>query len=343
MKKLLYVGAKINLLKCIIFSSYGIQNGMIASSFSFSQTRSMQSRNKAMKIISSTSTISQAYKSPLFSSSASPSNENSNEQTLTTLKKTLVQSIQYLRDIQERDGDISIDFGVKGGELNSTTRAPQKLDYYRISEEAGQACDRILDTSNELSKLTPNPDPVQYWKDDAVGNGKSPLNGEWKLLFTTAADATFSKNSTRGDAKAKNTVDVSKGTIQNTIEFVPSDDTPPVVKSFNVFLKASVTPPNRVNLQFRYVRVDLSKFFFLPISWSIYIPVPGPFFTKCILFLNKYIFFWKRKSKKLEKPPQAYFDIMYLDDQLRIHKTGEDNWFIQAKEANWKDAQTLLT
>ena len=40
---------------------------------------------------------------------------------------------------------------------------------------------------------------------------KSPLNGQWKLLFTTAADATFSSNSTRGYATAQNVVDARRG------------------------------------------------------------------------------------------------------------------------------------
>ena len=33
----------------------------------------------------------------------------------------------FQRSIKERDGDFSIDFGVKGGEIDKKSRAPQKV------------------------------------------------------------------------------------------------------------------------------------------------------------------------------------------------------------------------
>ena len=51
------------------------------------------------------------------------------------------------------------------------------------------------------------------------------------------------------------------------------------------------------------------------------------------------LFSFGKKSAK--KPPQAYFDVMYLDDDLRIHKTGEDNLFVQARES-WSEAKPFL-
>lgn len=321
-----FVTATLSLISSILLSDSGIT----VSAFSFSQTHNRKIHTKIKPVLSS------ASKSTLFSSSSSTENSN----IIDNLKDKLLESIQILREIQERDGDISIDFGVKGGELNATTRAPQKLDYYRVSKEAGQTCDGILETCTQLSKLTPNPNPTDFFNDLQFGSTKSLLHGEWKLLFTTAADATFSKNSTRGDAKVSNIVDASTGKIQNCIQFLSKDNTPPIVKSFNAFLKATTSAPNRINLVFRYVRIDLTKLFFLPISWSLFIPVPGPFITKFIIILNK-LLFWK-KQKSVTEVPQAYFDILYLDHQLRIHKTGEDNLFIQVKAENWDEAKRLL-
>ena len=47
------------------------------------------------------------------------------------------------------------------------------------------------------------------------------------------------------------------------------------------------------------------------------------------------------KSARSKKVPKGYFDVLYLDDDLRIHKTGEDNMFVQARES-WSSAAPLL-
>lgn len=44
----------------------------------------------------------------------------------------------------------------------------------------------------------------------------------------------------------------------------------------------------------------------------------------------------------MKKPPQAYFDVLFLDEDLRVHKTGEDNIFVQVRES-WKDAKSLIS
>ena len=52
--------------------------------------------------------------------------------TPATLKQSLLENVKQLQTFMELDGDFSIDFGVKGGELNQTSRAPQKVDYYTM-------------------------------------------------------------------------------------------------------------------------------------------------------------------------------------------------------------------
>jgi hypothetical protein len=56
------------------------------------------------------------------------------------------------------------------------------------------------------------------------------------------------------------------------------------------------------------------------------------------VFLSRLLKFGKRGGKKV---PKGYFDVMFLDDDLRVHRTGEDNIFVQGKES-WKDARPLL-
>eukprot|EP00573_Skeletonema_grethae_P001470 CAMPEP_0201686622 /NCGR_PEP_ID=MMETSP0578-20130828/998_1 /ASSEMBLY_ACC=CAM_ASM_000663 /TAXON_ID=267565 /ORGANISM="Skeletonema grethea, Strain CCMP 1804" /LENGTH=303 /DNA_ID=CAMNT_0048170693 /DNA_START=41 /DNA_END=949 /DNA_ORIENTATION=- len=264
------------------------------------------------------------------------------------LKSDLLQRIQKLRILKERDGDFSIDFGVKGGEIDKKTRAPQKVDFYTISEDVGKAADEVMDITSELEKCSPTDYPTQFLGDKEQGK-KAPLNGEWKLLFTTAADANFSKNSKRGSASVKNVVDACRGSITNVIDFqggssaeetddddaTPSAKKEPLVKSLNVVIGAKAASKSRVGLQFKYAKVVFSRFFGLKQQWNLYIPVPAPLITRLIVFFSRVFRFGKKVDKKV--PPKAYFDVLYLDDELRIQRTGEDNLFVQAKPT-WKDA-----
>ena len=257
----------------------------------------------------------------------------------TTLKQDLLFAIKDLRSKQERDGEFSIDFGVKGGELDKKSRAPQKVSYYSVSEDVGKAADKVMSICQELSRISPLEEPTKYLGDPVNGN-LAPLNGAWKLLFTTAADASFSKNSTRGDAKAQNVVDACKGKITNVIDFLPGDDKKePALKQLNVIIKATAESPTRVGLQFRYAKAVCTKFFVIPFRWSLYIPVPAAFITRCIVLFSR---LWKFGGKApIKAPPKAFFDILYLDGDLRVHKTGEDNLFVQAKDS-WTDAKPYL-
>ena len=197
-----------------------------------------------------------------------------------------------------------------------------------------------MEIANELSKNSPTEEPTLYLGDKEKGN-QSPLNGEWKLLFTTAADATFSKNSTRGDATAKNVVDASRGRITNVIDFAsPKDGSEqPLLKQLNVVISALPMGKSRVELRFRYAKAVLTKFLWWKRQWNLYIPVPAPFITRLIVFFSRIFRFGRKQSKKV--PPKAYFDVIFLDDQLRIHKTGEDNLFVQAKNT-WEEAKPLM-
>ena len=58
---------------------------------------------------------------------------------------------------------------------------------------------------------------------------------------------------------------------------------------------------------------------------QVTIPVPGPFITKVLGLL--------RRGPK-DGPPPAYFDVLYLDDELRVHQTGQGNLFVQ-RRAPW--------
>jgi len=277
----------------------------------------------------------------------SGSTEENTKETASLLKTELLEKIATLKCLQEEDGQINVDFGVKGGEIDKKSRAPIKLDFYTVSERVGTAADSIFDTVTELSKINPTAKATEGMADPEYDSSvkSPPLDGAWNLLFSTAADASFSKNSTRGDAKASNIVDACAGIMTNVIKFAPNVDektgieTPKAVSELRV--KLSVTPegPNRVNLVFKYVAVKFTKFFFLPIRWTLYIPVPGPTIGNFVIGLSnlKRRLLRKTKTQPERKRPKAFFDVLFLDKDLRVHKTGEDNLFIQARP-EWKAA-----
>jgi len=287
---------------------------------------------------------------------------NKNMIATNKLKETLTQAIKEFRKLKDRDGNLSIDFGVKGGELNSTSRAPQKIDFYTISKDVGDKANEILHICDQLSNYTSIETPTEFLNDKENGN-LAPLNGAWLSLFSTAADANFdtknknknknnstststgsSKSSSgggRGAAKVQNIVDATKGTITNVIDFLDKEDgTEPVLKQINVVIAATAVSKKRVALQFKYAKLLFTKLFFFKKRWSLYIPVPGPFITRCIVFFSRIIRFGRKKDST-KKVPKAYFDVMYLDQDLRIHKTGEDNVFVQGRE-KWSTSKSLL-
>lgn len=284
--------------------------------------------------------------SPLFVSPSSSSGlgatssaQSSSSSAAADLKAQLLDAISNLRNLQERDGSFSIDFGVKGGEINATSRAPQKVDYYAISRDVGDAAEKVVALTNELEQISPTDEPTKYLGDKQKGD-QAPLNGPWKLLFTTAADASFSKNSTRGSAKVQNIVDGARGRITNVIDFQPKEDgSAPPLKQLNVVIKAKAESEKRVGLVFKYAKAVFNKKLFGR-NLALYIPVPAPFITRLIVLLSR-IFKFGRKKGAERKVPKAYFDVIYLDKSLRIHRTGDDNLFVQGKE-EWDEAKPLF-
>lgn len=152
------------------------------------------------------------------------------------------------------------------------------------------------------------------------------------LGLSRAASATFSSDSKRGGALVSNLVDATSGRTTNIIEFTGVDHpafratrngprTPPA-QSLKVILSATAVSPNRIELVFRRIRARLNvKLFGRRFGLTLVLPVPGPFITRILFFF-----------KPQKKAPQAYFDVLYLDEDLRVHKTAQGNLFVQRKQ-----------
>ena len=233
------------------------------------------------------------------------------------LKKDLLEAVQRLREAQARDeGTVVVDNDIEG-DANAT----------------GAPADEVLAVCEKLSHHNLCTNATAFLGDPIEGD-RCPLNGTWKLLYTTASDATFC--SSGRTAHVQNMIDARRGRITNVIDFA-NDGRAPIVQQLRTVIGARALSPKRVGLQFRYAKARL-----LGIPWgpkrrlTVSIPVPATLWTYVVVFFSM---LFRRRLKK--KVPRPYFDVLFLDKDLRIHKTGEDNVYIQVRET-WKEAQPLL-
>ena len=233
----------------------------------------------------------------------------------TAARMALFAAIAEFRAVEQAEGKTSIDFGVKGGELDKKSRAPADLrNVWRGRVRV--AATTVEDAITALALRNPTADATKLL--GTVEGALCPLHGAWRNVWTTAADASFSPNSTRGDAAVYNVVDGLSGQVTNHIDFLSG-------AQFRVVLRATALSPQRVGLRFRFVKVSPPKPI-LGLIRTIVLPVPGPFITRVLSLLG-------RGPK--EGPPPAYFDVIYLDDELRVHVTGQGNLFVQQR-APWR-------
>ena len=254
--------------------------------------------------------------------------------SIPTAKVTLLEALESYNAATAADGVPSIDFGVKGGELDGDSRAPRDLakagSFYAVSNRVGTAADAVISAVEAVAKVNPTAEPTRGFG-KADGATTCPLHGRWFNEFSTAADAVFSPDSKRGGAIVSNIVDATSGKTTNIIEFTGSDHPafratrnpprPSPLDSLNVVLSATAVSASRIELVFRFVKPRINvKLFGRKLKLTLIIPVPGPFITRVLFFF--------RPKKKL---PPAYFDVLYLDDDLRVHQTGQGNLFVQRR------------
>jgi len=251
-------------------------------------------------------------------------------------KDSLLTAIAEYDAATARDGVPSVDFGVSGGELDKDSRAPRDLlkagAFYGVSDSVGAAADAVIDAIDAVQADNPTAEPTAGFG-TRDGAKRCALHGRWFNAFTTAADATFSADSKRGGAVVSNEVDAVSGKTTNIIEFTGRDHPAfratrsgtkkSPLESLRVVLSTRAVSSRRVELVFKFVKPRINvRLFGRRFGLTLIVPVPGPFITS--------ILFAFRPKKK---PPPAYFDVLYLDDDLRVHKTAQGNLFVQRRLA----------
>ena len=76
----------------------------------------------------------------------------------------------------------------------------------------------VTHTRTQLHTQSRNPTPTPFagWRGKDADS--SPLDGTWRLLFTTAADATFRKTDSQGEADTYQEISAKRGHFVNCVD-----------------------------------------------------------------------------------------------------------------------------
>lgn len=216
--------------------------------------------------------------------------------------------------------------------------------------------DEILALVNELSKYNPTAIPtlglLGYGNNDKNDNdtsndARAPLNGKWKLLYTNARDAEApartekNKEEKFGDevasgiiVKTGQRINAAKGECINFIQLTEEEITTTEAtehqrakkkKPFDEFeITIQMTPLSNTRVRLDFVKGKaLNENAPLPFLKEFSFRFPPPSFGDALARL---------RGLDPSVEPQAYFDILYIDNEIRAHQTGEGKIFVQKRD-----------
>ena len=140
-------------------------------------------------------------------------------------KEQLIASCDEFREAQQRlwaaeaeDEQRRAVEGEKGPEKDRLGGLFGAESLGTVKMEIGELGNKTLALAETLAALNPTPRPVLGWKGYG-GESECALDGRWRKLFTTAADATFKPSSRRGNATVTQLVEAKAGVFTNIIQF----------------------------------------------------------------------------------------------------------------------------
>jgi len=166
-----------------------------------------------------------------------------------------------------------------------------------------------------LSERNPTPEPFAGWRRRPYVYCK--LDGAWKLLFTTGADATFRKTNETGAAEAFQEIDARRGHFVNCVDF--SSETSKL-RGFRVVVAGYPLNADEVQLKFRRVKL-LRRSRWLS---TVVIPLPP---SRLLRAISR----WASRGKGQLSRRGAGFRILYLDEEMRMHLTFDGQYFVQRR------------
>ena len=230
------------------------------------------------------------------------------------------------------------------GPISTYQRTVLKKELVQATETKDE--ETIVALVDKLSQFNPTEVPTKglmgFGIDSAptpLNGKKAPLDGAWKLLYTNARDAEAPARTEKSDTekfgdevasgvtvKTGQRIIAEKGECLNYIKLSEEgNDEGTRKRAFDELqITIKMTP-----LSERRVRLDFVK----GKAYNENAPLP---------FLKEFEFYFPPPSfgdflarirgldPKVE--PQAYFDILYIDDEIRAHRTGEGKIFVQKRD-----------
>lgn len=166
---------------------------------------------------------------------------------------------------------------------------------------------KIFGLVDDLSALNPTTDIVRDF---------SKLAGEWKLDFTTAPEGEVPRE---GDGvKTYQSIDADDGVIYNVIDRGLPE------KGLRIAVGAEPTRANRVALDFRTIEAYNDRF-----PKKVVLSFPPRNFFRTVFKVQK--LFKGEDYDETEFKELGHFDVLFLDNDLRIQRNSEGNLFINSK------------
>ena len=183
--------------------------------------------------------------------------------------------------------------------------------------DLGDKGEEVIGLAERLSNFSAIPNPMYGWMGYGGGSPEDCiLDGKWKLRFTSGADATFPETPTRGKATTSQVVNATEGTLTNVIDFEKGK-----VKGFRVVVEGTARSDNEMDLRFKKVIIQRESRF-PRLLGRITVLIPS------FKYLSAFVRFATRGKVKSMEPG---FELRYVDQDLRMHKTRDGIWFIQTR------------
>ena len=187
-----------------------------------------------------------------------------------------------------------------------------------VDDASAAQRDAVVAALEELARLSPPTKALDGWRGrGGVAPSACPLGGRWKLRFTNAADARF-----RSDAETSQHIDAEKGLFVNAVDFTGSSGK---LQGFRVEVDGEALSDTEVQLAFRRVRL-LRRSRFPRLFGTITIPLPNP---ARLRKLTK----WLARGSGNQSSRGAGFEIVYIDENARAHRTFDGLYFVQTRVA----------
>uniref|UniRef100_A0A7S4AIA9 Plastid lipid-associated protein/fibrillin conserved domain-containing protein n=1 Tax=Pseudo-nitzschia australis TaxID=44445 RepID=A0A7S4AIA9_9STRA len=200
--------------------------------------------------------------------------------------------------------------------------------------------DLVLSLIDDLSILNPTDCPTLGLAgyggnaDGSISAVRAPLGGSWRLLYTNAkdaeepartekdADGQFGKSAATGVQVATGqSIDAAKGECVNFISLTSDENTSRPFDRLEITIR--MTPLNEKRVRLDFLRGQVSNAnaplaFLREFGFSFPPAVVGDVLARI-------------RGKDPSVEPQAYFDVLYIDDSLRVHRTGLGKVFVQER------------